>query len=181
MKLQNAGPSAFGPFSPEAPDRYRLSAAGGQEGAGVIKSQGRGLARISEHLGVLPRGAAPEMHRVVLAAADHDAPVRAQYHRHQGSLPLQLLAKLAGGCAEERHLTITGRCQLPYARPSDGADSAGMFIGAPNLRAVRVIHANLPGAGCRQELAVRRPRHVFRPTASGVDGPAYLTFGGVPD
>ena len=56
-----------------------------------------------------------------------------------------------------------------------------MIIRSPDLRAVGAIRANLPGAGGRQPLAVRRPGHVFHPTASDVDSPAYLTFGDTPD
>ena len=121
------------------------------------------------------------MDRVVLAAAGHDVPVRAQCHRHQGALPLQFLAKLPSGCAEEGHSTVTGGRQLPRAGPGDRADGAGMVIGAPSFATVRVIGANLPGAGGREPLAIRRPGHVVHPTGADLDGLFGPTFGNPPD
>ena len=87
MKVQNAGPGAFGTTSLEAPDRHRLPAAGGQEVPVPSKARADGLAGypdIIESCSVERRQKCTELSWLPQATISPSGP---QHHRHQGTRP----------------------------------------------------------------------------------------------
>ena len=146
-------------------------------------ARGRRLVGISGHHGVLPRRSDAR------SAPSCPGCRRPRYPRPDSvpstpgipATPASVL-RLAGVRVEERDATVTGRRQFLRARPGDGADGAGMIFGPPDLRAVHVIYANLPGgrwppAIGRPATTPRFPPSRFRRRSSRLPGAS----GGAPD